>query len=406
MSCHHNFDRRVLVTLFGKAYVKTELRYQQEERLFKREMPMMRESQQEIEVEERIAAVNKEIAVLKAHNQKVRTDLVAAYLSKKNKVVPKDVVSMEIDTYKMRKRGLDITMNGLKKMKHDINTTFKEQLRYAIRCPKGECKGFVPCTSDKMWTCGMCKTFTCGDCYISVENNVHVCLEDNKATTRYLKENTKPCPSCGVFIHKIDGCNQMWCLGCHVAFDFITLEIEKREIHNPHFYEHHRALNLANLPIVGTVGEPLPTIDEIIEVWEKQELPNLVFVEFVHYADLILRLEEKIMKLPHEFRLVDNTNLRKVYLKGHLPETVFKAMLYRRDKNHKKMCAFRYGLIIYVYHAQELIRKSLHISPASSITSADILRSLYELTTHSNTFFAEIAYVFDSKKIMTLQDFC
>ena len=54
-----------------------------------------------------------------------------------------------------------------------------------------------------------------------------------------LKKDSKPCPKCSTVIHKIDGCDQMWCPCCKSAFSWLNGVIETR-IHNPHYYEYLR----------------------------------------------------------------------------------------------------------------------------------------------------------------------
>ena len=39
-------------------------------------------------------------------------------------------------------------------------------------------------------------------------------------------------------IHKTEGCNQMYCVMCHTAFDWNSLRIITGVIHNPHYFEY------------------------------------------------------------------------------------------------------------------------------------------------------------------------
>ena len=73
------------------------------------------------------------------------------------------------------------------------------------------------------------------------------------------EKDTKKCPTCYSLIHKIDGCDQMWCTQCKTAFSWNTLKIENK-VHNPHFYEYLRANNhnvprdINDIPCNRTLG--------------------------------------------------------------------------------------------------------------------------------------------------------
>lgn len=76
----------------------------------------------------------------------------------------------------------------------------------------------------------------------------HKCDPQDIQTATLLKQNTKPCPKCHVLIYKIDGCDQMRCTQCHVAFSWIRGTIETR-IHNPHYFEWMHQMAKTNNPI-------------------------------------------------------------------------------------------------------------------------------------------------------------
>ena len=109
----------------------------------------------------------------------------------------------------------------------------------ARKCSREDCSGFL----STRWKCPVCDTYTCSSCcQLTPENIDHECNADDVATVALLRRDTKACPGCSVPIHKIDGCSQMFCVKCFIAFDWNTLRIERGRIHNPHYYEIQRQM--------------------------------------------------------------------------------------------------------------------------------------------------------------------
>ena len=112
--------------------------------------------------------------------------------------------------------------------------------KFIMPCPQESCRGFL----STGYKCGICNLFTCPKCLEIVGdkriNPDHVCDEDKVKSAELIKATTKPCPGCGERIQKIEGCDQMWCTGCHTAFSWRTGAIDNGTIHNPHFYQYQR----------------------------------------------------------------------------------------------------------------------------------------------------------------------
>jgi hypothetical protein len=64
----------------------------------------------------------------------------------------------------------------------------------------------------------------------------HVCDEETKATVQAIKKQAKPCPGCGEMISKIDGCDQMWCVKCHIQLSWRTGQQMQGYNHNPEYF--------------------------------------------------------------------------------------------------------------------------------------------------------------------------
>ena len=77
--------------------------------------------------------------------------------------------------------------------------------KFIRRCTVPECNGFL----SSAWKCGLCNTWACPDCFEvkGLDRDVaHTCTADALATAALIRKDTKPCPSCGEMISKIDGC--------------------------------------------------------------------------------------------------------------------------------------------------------------------------------------------------------
>lgn len=101
------------------------------------------------------------------------------------------------------------------------------------KCPKQECHGFV---LQGTTGCTTCNTEICIECR-EVKELHHICDSDTLESIKMIESETRPCPGCGIQIHKIQGCYQMWCTQCHTTFHYRTGEVLKEPIHNPHYIE-------------------------------------------------------------------------------------------------------------------------------------------------------------------------
>ena len=115
------------------------------------------------------------------------------------------------------------------------------------KCCDSECLGFV----SSAWKCGVCEKFSCTHCHevkgkTTEEIEAHVCDPGNIETVKLLKSDTKPCPGCGTYIHKTEGCDQMFCICCKKLWSWNTGRIEERG-HNPHYIEWMRSRNAGNI---------------------------------------------------------------------------------------------------------------------------------------------------------------
>lgn len=124
----------------------------------------------------------------------------------------------------------------------------RETRQFIMKCPSEGCRGFL----SSAWKCGTCQKFFCADCHAEKagqRDEAHTCNEDSKATASMIRQETRPCPKCGIRISKIDGCDQMWCIACQTTFSWNSGQVLLNTVvHNPHYYEYLRSRNGGALP--------------------------------------------------------------------------------------------------------------------------------------------------------------
>jgi hypothetical protein len=175
------------------------------------------------------------------------------------------------------------------------------------KCSVENCRGFL----SSNWKCGLCSAYTCKHCHLEKKEG-HRCDKDLVATISFLQDDTKPCPKCTTAIHKIDGCDQMWCTVCHTAFSWRRGTIETR-IHNPHYYEWLRrdgelqrndgdyecGRNIDNRNLIQSLMKLVSVqVENIKEIHNLKHIPatNLLFFYSEENKIYIFDFEKKIMK--------------------------------------------------------------------------------------------------------------
>lgn len=258
-------------------------------------------------------------------------------------------------------KQLDIEISNLK-----INSKNKSiKFNYTYACPKENCKGFL----NKDYVCEVCESLICKSCYTEINEKSkkeHECNPELVETFNAIKKESKPCPNCGEFISKINGCDQMFCTICGTGFSWKTGAIEKGIIHNPHahtFFQNNpdaqqnylNALNGNN----GGCRNHMPTHIFLKNIFElDNKLYNVLInmhrriSEFRQYSRArFLRILEN-----NEY---NNLDIRLDYINNIKDEKKVKQDLHRRDKKlyFKKQIA---QIIIYAFDIGEIIFWNFH----------------------------------------------
>lgn len=108
-----------------------------------------------------------------------------------------------------------------------------------LPCPMNGCNGLIL----RNYKCGICDTKVCRDCNDPIQDEDHKCNPDKVKSVEFIRSTTKPCPKCATRIHRIEGCDQMFCTMCHTAFSYKTGNVETGRVHNPHYFEYLRSLS-------------------------------------------------------------------------------------------------------------------------------------------------------------------
>jgi len=166
---------------------------------------------------------------------------------------------------------MKITQMNLKKPNYKKDTGFK------MKCPNDSCNGFLK-TDNK---CVLCDTQVCEHCMEIIpsqdegETKEHGCNPEVVSTVEMILKESKPCPNCSELISKINGCDQMWCVKCHITFDWKTGNIDYGKVHNPHYVKWKKQNGIANTRQPGEIlCGGLPSNDDICYFWECARLTD------------------------------------------------------------------------------------------------------------------------------------
>ena len=172
-------------------------------------------------------------------------------------------IEQSITMYRNSISGLEKKVEQLMQDVEEFNQHSDEKLEVnavSIRCPKPSCQGFLTST----YFCPVCKVYHCRECHVAVgpqplkaSDTSHKCDQDLVKTIKAIAKDSKPCPSCKMPIMKLEGCNQMFCTNCHTGFNWLTGEVDKGRIHNPHYFEWVRKTGGDQRNASGGANQPI-----------------------------------------------------------------------------------------------------------------------------------------------------
>jgi hypothetical protein len=305
--CGKEWTRQFVVSAFPKSFINTEYKNHREAVLFDQERALLPATQPLVENRIRVEKIEEEIRVLE------EVELRAIYAR---------IGVLRVDRYNMI---------------HGSNTVATRSV-FIKACPDPECRGFL----SQSWKCGICEKWSCSDCHEVkglVRDCEHTCNPDNVATAQLLASDTKSCPSCGTGIHKLEGCDQMFCTMCNTGFSWRTGRIEL-EIHNPHYFEWLRRTggNVPRNPNEIQCGREITNAfaRQLIRSMRTKQIGGDMIDRATRRCESIIHLRHVDMPRYETDHITRNQELRIGYLRNRITEDNFKTQIQRLDKKHQK----------------------------------------------------------------------
>ena len=219
MNCKKQWNENFVIQSLNRSFIDNDYKKHRKELLVDREISKLPETMNDAEKYKKIQIENERIKEINEKMSEIRKQL-----------------------NELSRQKYEHTLNIRK-----IQSNQTERKKFIMACPNNHCRGFL----STQYKCDLCNYYTCPDCHEIIgytKNDEHICNKDSVESAKLIKQETKPCPTCGVRIYKISGCDQIWCVECKVAFSWKTGLIDNGVIHNPHFYEHMRNNNNGTAP--------------------------------------------------------------------------------------------------------------------------------------------------------------
>ena len=369
MSCRKSWSRHLLSQSFTSKFMNDQYKSHRENVLFELEKSLMPTTQNEVERVIFERKCNREITGLMATILLLNDELSHMYV---------DSLETKEASCNLRRNIYDLQLK-VDVLQYKINNRVRntERRQFVRACPADNCKGFL----STQWKCGLCEQYTCKDCHeIKIEG--HACKPENIETAKLLARDTKTCPSCAALIHKIDGCDQMFCTCCHTAFSWKTGKVETGRIHNPHYYAYQRMRGTNQREIGDIQCGGIPTYNEILRVLGNERWVATLHRHIVHFDHIEMNRYRNI-NITNPNRNLDK---RVLYMLNELSETEFKKKIQQVDKDLNKRLEIGQVATTFIQVMTDLFRRLVDDKNVKTFTSEYVEASKY-----FNKLFLEIA---------------
>ena len=207
------------------------------------------------------------------------------------------------------------------------NQDDKRNSRKIKKCSTELCRGYI----DHTFACTLCNSQFCPACFDNItDTHNHVCNPDTLQSVNEIIRCSKQCPSCGVDICKVNGCDQMWCILCSKAFSWKTNKVlNTTNLHNPHYFEW---LNKYSFEVNDNCNKTV--------IWWKfvQELQNSNLPVDIHLDkfNLVKDQLQTVMTIIHMNPTKEFEDSGVAYILGDINEQQWKKKLQQIEKKCKK----------------------------------------------------------------------
>lgn len=386
MFCKTPWDRDFMNNNLTKKFVDNDLKIFSENIFVERQISLLPDTQKDAIKEKNIREITKKLN--EAHSELNRI--------KKMLHEQKELIR----SYNLHIHNLNNGISDENKVSSGDN--------FSVKCPSEKCNGFL----NSKYFCSLCNTKYCKMC-MEIKGENHVCNEEIKATVQAIKKDAKPCPGCGEMISKIDGCDQMWCVKCHIQFSWKSGQQLTGYNHNPEYfrwlresgkdiernpYEENRQImcgvELDDRIITRIVSNVFPQAPSIIAAFQRLYR----FYRHVQY---------KLRHIEH----AENNNqtlkcLRIKFLLGDISREQWKKNLQQIDKKTKKITAYNniWRLIetVMASFMEQII--TCHTHNINFEGYIEIIKGAKEFREYANASFIKAAATFGSTSCPGIDD--
>lgn len=395
MSCKIGWDRAFMSESFEKTFMAKEYRDHREKILIEREIGMLQATQPYVEREIKLEKLDQAIIDLQMEYSRKRQEL-------------------NEEIYEVR------------------GTVEVERRKFIRKCPSGDCHGFL----SSGLKCELCENFACGDCHETTgktteERETHICDPQIVESVKAIAKDSKPCPNCACITFKIIGCDEMFCVECHKAWNWKTQKLLAKSSHNPEYFDWLKK-NIGQVPrdpneircgreidshFINTLFDIFPR--KMANGW-KEEVTDAggVFGGRIYYRNNISKLNQwqfseetesgsfteiarniihirqvEMRKFNAEPNLQVNLQMRINYMRNKIEKDDFKKKLQKQEKDNQKKHEITNVLVMYTSCMTDIFYKLVDKPKTKEI----IKDEMKELRIYVNNSLNRISKTYNSK---------